>query len=586
MRTQAHRAGRGIARRNRRERVNRTRLRLELLEDRSLPSAGAGAFSYQLLASLGDAAPGGGTYVFDFEPYGLNNQGQALYAADLSAGGEGIFLRNANGETTALARSGDPAPGTTGVFGPAFPGPGLTLNDSGDAGFPFFIGDPISGDRPAGIFRFSHLTGTVTAVAVPGTPMPGGGVFAGTPLHPSLNRRGDLAFAGLVTEADIAPGPPGIDGTGLGGGVFLQTKNGQLSSVLRPGAAAPGGGVFDFIESPSLNDRGEMAFGAHVQGEECITGSPQTDRIFCSESVYLKETDGDIISIAHQGQGIPDSAGGGTYRLAFGPILNNKGQMVFIGDLTAPPGRGQALGVFFWEDGHTVAVARPGDAMPGGGTLVTASFFQSTYDLNEVGKVTFAGSLDTDGDGVSDATGVFVWSAGVLKVIARTGTEIPGLGTVTQILPPDLAGCFPGCFPYAFLSSAMNERGQVLFTAALDDGSGVLLVASPTGAGGGGAAAAAGSTSGNLLPALASWVAGQHGGVSAGTPSTPGSAGSVVTDVIDRFFADLSVGLRQNSVLSSSPASGSVHGGLGGSADFVPGGLADQLLAGLGVTGL
>ena len=69
-----------------RKRPNRARRavpRLELLEDRSLLSHGPGVFRYELLATLGDAAPGGGRYVFDFEPYEINNNGQILYGADL-----------------------------------------------------------------------------------------------------------------------------------------------------------------------------------------------------------------------------------------------------------------------------------------------------------------------------------------------------------------------------------------------------------------------------------------------------------------------------------------------------------------------
>src|SRR5262249_40365192 len=60
MGTQAFRGRRGNARRNRTERVNRTRLRLELLEDRTLLSGGPGALSFQVLATLGDPAPGPG----------------------------------------------------------------------------------------------------------------------------------------------------------------------------------------------------------------------------------------------------------------------------------------------------------------------------------------------------------------------------------------------------------------------------------------------------------------------------------------------------------------------------------------------
>ena len=116
-----------------------------------------------------------------------------------------------------------------------------------------------------------------------------------------------------------------------------------------------------------------MAFGAHVAGEECIDfGGSQSERIFCAESVYVKDAiTGKIQSIAHQGDPAP---GGGTYRFAFGPVLNNGGDIAFIGDLTPAPGFGENLAVFLHSKGETISVARPGDPMPGGGNLLTASF--------------------------------------------------------------------------------------------------------------------------------------------------------------------------------------------------------------------
>ena len=43
--------------------------------------------------------------------------------------------------------------------------------------------------------------------------------------------------------------------------------------------------------------------------------------------------------------------------------------------------------------------------------------------------------LDTDvnADGSLD-TGLFVWSGGALRLVARTGTVIPGVGTVAQLV--------------------------------------------------------------------------------------------------------------------------------------------------------
>ena len=103
-----------------------------------------------------------------------------------------------------------------------------------------------------------------------------------------------------------------------------------------------------------------------------------------------------------------------------------------------------------------------------------------TYDLNKRGDATFAASLDTDGDEVIDATGVYVWSKGDVQLVAQTGTEIPGIGTVDQILPPDVVGDFPEFFSSPWFGEDINDRGQVLFPAALEDGSGAMLVATPS----------------------------------------------------------------------------------------------------------
>src|SRR5205814_2936327 len=142
---------------------------------------------------------------------------------------------------------------------------------------------------------------------------------------------------------------------------------------------------------------------------------------------------------------------------------------------TPPPATGAALAVFlFSKKGTTIAVARPGDPMPGGGTFVTAGFFDATYDLNQRGDVSFAATLDTDdnADGIAD-NGLYVFSKGSVQLVARTGTVIPGLGTIAYL----------GLAPFApsplGTGGIINERGQVLFFATFSDGRGVLLVATP-----------------------------------------------------------------------------------------------------------
>ena len=420
--------------------------------------AGQAGYSFTPIAFLDNPAPGGGNFTLDFEPSAINNRGEVGFTADVTTGGEGVLV-GLRGQLTQIMRSGQPAPGG-GVFGPNEFGR-LGVNEGGDIAIPFSL-EPLDFSSlalNAGIFRFSHSTQTLSRVAGPGTPVPGGEHLEGVFFNTAINNRGDIVFSGIVTGGDIDPtSPPGE--IGLGVGLFLADKGGSISSVVRPGDPAPGGGTFDMAMNGSINNGGDVAFGGHVAGDECIDIGFSN----CGESVYLKDAATGIIqSIAHQGDPAP---GGGVFRLAFGAVVNSRGDVVFIGDLTPPPATGAALAVFlFSKKGTTIAVARPGDPMPGGGTFVRAGFFDATYDLNQRGDVSFAATLDTDvnADGIAD-NGLYVFSKGSVQLVARTGTVIPGIGTIAYLGLP---------------GGVMNERGQVFFWAILSDGRTVLLLATP-----------------------------------------------------------------------------------------------------------
>ena len=155
-----------------------------------------------------------------------------------------------------------------------------------------------------------------------------------------------------------------------------------------------------------------------------------------------------------------------------------RGDLVFTGDLTPiDQGLGQDLGVFLYRHGQTQPVVLPGDPLPGGGHLVRVSGQTGNIDINARGDVTFNAILDTDdnGDGEADS-GLYLWSRGELSVIARTGTVVPNVGAVRGLRPPGVGGAG---FPFVGSGGALNDRGQVLFQATLEDGRGVLLIATP-----------------------------------------------------------------------------------------------------------
>jgi hypothetical protein len=420
-------------------------------------------YSIVPVALLGGNAPGGGKFDFDFEPTAINNAGDAIFAADVSLGGEGMFALR-HGALSRLAFDG-PAPGGGNFGGAALGG---SINESGYAAFAFSR-DPFS--FPLGVnvgLYVGRLDRALEAVVVPEVTLaPGGGVFAGVLFAPQINDRRQITFTGVVHGVDIASGPPGEDGTGLGLGVFLADAKGKLTSVVRPGDAAPGGGLFDLAATSGLNDRGDVVFGAHVQGEPCLVLTPQFIRIACVAGTYLRlAATGEIRPVVRQGGALP---GGRTCYASRGRLVNNSGAVAFgcnLEPVTATPER---VGLFLQSKGTTSPIVVPGDAMPGGGTLQAAGV-ADTFHLSNAQRVIFVAELE------SGEQGLYVWSRKSLSLIARTGTVVPGIGTIVELLAPDLVGA--GNSPF---SIGANERGDVLFTAAVDDGSatlkGVLLIA-------------------------------------------------------------------------------------------------------------
>jgi hypothetical protein len=456
----------------------------------------SGRWSFQVRATLGDPAPGPGAAGFivnDFEPYGLNNRGDVLYAADLSAPGdpsttvgEGVYLGNSAGQVTRLAGSTDPAPGG-GTYGlGTLQG---VLNDEGDAAFSFLLSPFMSPlGVNAGTYRYSRSTRAVTPVVLPFvTPAPGGETFQGTAFFPNINNRGDLLFDGIV-PTDEGIHVPGEDYIGLGQGIFKADRSGQISRVVSPGDAAPRGGTFDFANGPRNNDGGDVAFVGHVAGAPAGIPNfpPQSDLIAALANLYIKDgATGRITELAAAGGPIPASAGGGVFRYIIELHLNNAGAIVFKADLTPAPDAGLVAGLFRYSKGVITSVARPGDAMPGGGHLVTVSFVGSHQEsINNRGDIVFNGTLDTDvdGDGLPDQ-GTYQWSHGEVGLVARTGTVLPGVGTVRSFVPPSGIIIPP---PVVFVPNSgavNNDRGQVLFSALLTDGRYVLLLATPRGGG-------------------------------------------------------------------------------------------------------
>jgi hypothetical protein len=252
-------------------------------------------------------------------------------------------------------------------------------------------------------------------------------------------------------------------------GLFRQDKHGTATRLVMPGDPAPGGRVFDDAWNGSINSSGDVAFSGHLVGDSCVNiGAP----FVCGDSLYLRDAaTGAISSIAHQGDPAP---GGGTFTTAFGALINDSDQVAFVGSLGSGVA-GPPCGVYRYQGGVLSAVATPGDPMPGGGDFASTTCSDQELGINNAGAICFGAQLDTVTNGTPD-TGLYCLANGSLRLVARTGTPIQGVGTIAYLgdVPP-ASGSTPD-FRYG---GPMNNRGQVLLGATMTNGTVALLVATP-----------------------------------------------------------------------------------------------------------
>lgn len=155
-------------------------------------------------------------------------------------------------------------------------------------------------------------------------------------------------------------------------------------------------------------------------------------------------------ALARTGDAAP---GGGTFD-RFGqetlPILapvNARGDIAFFASLS----RGASDdGIFLRRAGRVVVVAREGDRVAGVGRL-SGFAKHPTPALNDAGTVAFAAAVA----GGRAVEGIFTWSGGRLRAVATTGTPAPGM---------------PSSVLSGVDTPAINARGDVVFLATIRRG--------------------------------------------------------------------------------------------------------------------
>ncbi|HKA91124.1 MAG TPA: choice-of-anchor tandem repeat NxxGxxAF-containing protein [Haliangiales bacterium] len=386
------------------------------------------------VAVTGQPAPGGGTFDrFSVESLPIvapiNGKGQVAFFATVLRGraSEGFFLSSGT-QITKLAADGDPAPGG-GVFSGFGRHPVPALNDAGELAF----AAAIAGARAVeGIFVASRRGTKSIALAGAAAPDIPSGTFASVDA-PALNERGEVAFLATVRR-----GRETLEAIYLNAG-------GKSRKIVAQGDPAPAGGVFAGFGPPALNGKGSVVFGAVVEGRAVPGG------LFVGKS-------GAIRMLVGAGEDTPD--GGIFAKFSERVAVNDAGLVAFNAILKGAP----IPGAIYVVDDRVRRIAGLGDAAPGGGVF---SHFGLWPSLSAAGAVVFAASVD----GGASPVAVFVAGRGATARVSAVGDALPGGGTLVSFgLYPFAAASAAGAVTFAAAPDAVGAGAEGVF--AVDPASG------------------------------------------------------------------------------------------------------------------
>jgi hypothetical protein len=398
-----------------------------------------GTYTYRKLVCFGQDAPGGGTFASDFEVGELNSSGQVAFLAE-PGGMEKIFFwdgtatRQIGGPSLKTPDGGTP---TGNVYSPP------TLNDAGKVIYEQTA--ELADEKSEYILLYDAKSDMTTLLAKMGMPVPGGGTFRYGGVAVPTRVFGDI---NNVDEVVFSDGVDPADGSDAHDGVFMFAK-GQYSVIAREGMTLPGGGKVLNAWWPRINDASQVSFVANTAEND-------------NYGIYMWEK-GTITPIL---QPDTDVAGSKVVQAKWA-VIGGSGDIAFVGEVGQADGGADVAtmntGIFLFSKGKLITVAKPGDPLPGGGTLRAIEHKRGPVQTNKDGTVVFLAEIsDTEG-------GAFVYKEGKLGVIARTGMMLEGVGQVGPMVR-DIAG-------FSSYNIGLNDNGQVVFPATID-GTPCLVLAS------------------------------------------------------------------------------------------------------------
>ncbi len=315
-----------------------------------------------------------------------------------------VLQKKLSGSLTVIAKHGDTAPGTSGVFDDF---DDMAQNNNDDFAFIATYTEDGGSTFKTGVF-LKPSGGPMVPIVLNGDTLPstGGGTQCGTGTQdidgPWLNDLGTVAFI-----ADQICG-----GTVASGSAFVKPSGMPLEALVLKGDPAPSsiGDTIDdvAIGRPGLNNSNVVGFKAELSG-----GS-------VGFAILTKHIGGNPVACVLGGSPAPGTTG--TFSDFDPPAINQSGLLSIESSVT-----GDAVvskGIFTCQGGVVNAIALEGDPKPG--TASTYGDDVSDASLSDNGRVTF---IDTQ-----SPTGVFVNALPVLIAPAPTLSQGMIVGLVILLV--------------------------------------------------------------------------------------------------------------------------------------------------------
>lgn len=412
---------------------------------------GTDSQNMQLLVSDGQPLPDvDGNFNFAAPEILINDRNEIAFHSQVqeSLGGstEGVFFTDGQEDgLKIIARINQVAPGGTGIYWSLseITNGQVTLNSTGQVGFGALVRE---GDEGAlGRYRGNTESGTVTKIALAGESAPEG-EFQGFWFRQSMNESGQMSFMGTVRIDNSQ-----VDAIFRGNGVM------PITEIVRNGDVEPGGDgklSMHVLYDMHINDAGQIVFLSPLI--EAAAGQVDNAAIYRADGTTITE-------IVRKADFTPDN-NGRYLNLHFGVAMNNAGQVLFHSSVSGAAGDASA-GLFLGDGSNIKQIMRLNDAAPGGGVFSLIGDRLGAdlqMSLNELGHVVFTAIVNfNDGGQTPDKRGIFFYDGSKVILVARTGDEISGAGTITQITLSNFEGSRePERSPF-------NDLDQVVYSCSI-----------------------------------------------------------------------------------------------------------------------